>query len=156
MIQSAEKSEILDLVYRYAWLIDEKQFDEWLDLFTDDASYVVTTQENARAGLEFGPIMERKDTLRERIGEYKKLWWVDPAVTSHIVSNPLIEVTDSTHAEVKCYITLYRSEEHHVTELQGCAKCWLALEKREGEWKIRSFKAVFDADIIPGVLDIPV
>ncbi|GEM_PF-3569032 len=156
MHRSMEKEAILDLLHRYAWLIDEKKFDEWLDLFTDDATYVVTTQENARAGFEFGPIMERKDTLRERIGEYEKLWWVDPVVTSHLISNPLIEVVDSTRAEVKCYITLYRTEEDQVTELQGCAKCWLTLEKRDGAWKIRSFKAVFDAAIVPGVLDVPV
>ena len=33
------QSELADFVYREARLLDEKRFDEWYELFTDDARY---------------------------------------------------------------------------------------------------------------------
>lgn len=36
---AAERAEIENLLYTEARLLDERRFDEWLDLFTDDAIY---------------------------------------------------------------------------------------------------------------------
>jgi 3-phenylpropionate/cinnamic acid dioxygenase small subunit len=152
----AEKDRILEQLYRYAWLLDEKRFEEWLELFDEDASYVVTTQENVRCGYAFGPIMEKKESLAERLAELEKLWWVEPVVTSHLISNPIIELVGRGEARTQFHMTIYKTGEDRVSELFVCAKCWVRWRKTEKGWRIREFKAVLDSDVVPGVLEIPV
>ncbi len=151
-----EKSRILEQLCKYAWLLDERNFDQWLELFAEDASYVVTTQENVRCGHAFGPIMEKKSSLAERLAELKKLWWVEPVVTSRVISNVLVELTGAGEARTRFYMTIYKTSENQVSELFSCAKCWVSWRKIEGDWRIQEFKAVLDADVVPGVLEIPV
>jgi 3-phenylpropionate/cinnamic acid dioxygenase small subunit len=151
-----ERERILEQIYRYAWLLDEQRFEEWLEIFAEGASYVVTTEENVRCGYAFGPILERKETLRERLAERQHLWWVDPAVTSRSVSNPIVEVLGADQAQARFYMVLYKTREGQVTELFGCAKCFTAWRKIGDRWYIQEFRAVLDSGIILGVLDVPI
>ncbi|GBC82808.1 hypothetical protein HRbin10_01944 [bacterium HR10] len=149
-----ERERLLQQVYRYAWFLDEKQFDRWIELFAEGASYVVTTEENVRCGYAFAPIRESKETLRERLAEWQRLWWIDPAVTSRVIANPLVEAEGPIRARVRFYMMLYRTKDGHLTELVGCAKCSTLWEKEDDCWRLREFTAILDSGIIPGVLEI--
>lgn len=151
-----EKSQILELLSRYAWLVDARKFDEWLGLFAEDASYLVTTNENVQAGFKFGLIMETKKTLVERMVEWRKLWWTEPSVTSHIIGSPLIELIAPEDARADFYITIYKTREKQTTELLACGKCEALLRKTDGQWRIKGFRSVLDADVVPDQLDVPV
>ena len=45
------RSEIEQLLYHEAWLLDQGRLDEWLGLYTDDATYWIPLEANqAEAG----------------------------------------------------------------------------------------------------------
>ena len=43
------KEEIEELLYREAELLDERRFEDWLDLFTEDARYFMPMRRNVPA-----------------------------------------------------------------------------------------------------------
>src|SRR5207237_4759690 len=43
------KEEVEDLLYREAELLDERRYEEWLDLFTDDVQYWMPMRRNVPA-----------------------------------------------------------------------------------------------------------
>jgi hypothetical protein len=44
--QQALWLELLQFYIREAWLLDERKFEEWLDLFTDDVLYFMPRRKN--------------------------------------------------------------------------------------------------------------
>ena len=40
------RAEVEDLIYHEAYLLDEWRMEEWLELWVDDAEYVVPTNDN--------------------------------------------------------------------------------------------------------------
>src|SRR5262249_7350220 len=67
------KQEVEDFLYREAELLDERRYEEWLDLFTDDARYFMPMRRNVpadelereftREGTDENWFDEGKDTL---------------------------------------------------------------------------------------------
>ena len=48
---AADDAELIRLVYREARLIDEKRFDEWYELFAEDARYWIPLTRGQKSGL---------------------------------------------------------------------------------------------------------
>jgi len=49
-LQQALWLELMQFYIREAWLLDERKFKEWLDLFTDDVLYFMPRRKTCRAG----------------------------------------------------------------------------------------------------------
>ena len=58
------RARIEAFYYDYAAILDDKEFDRWPDLFTEDCFYRVTSRENVELGLEMldVPLDQRKAT----------------------------------------------------------------------------------------------
>ena len=88
-------------LYREARLIDERQFDEWLKLFTEDAVYWLPIDENAGPQAHLSLIYDDAHRLKERV---YRLAHTDfpaqspPSHTVHYVSN--VEVVPRRGADV--------------------------------------------------------
>ncbi len=71
------KEEIEAFLYHEAELLDERRYEEWLDLFTEDAHYFMPMRRNVphdepereftRAGTDVNWFDEGKDTLTRRV-----------------------------------------------------------------------------------------
>ena len=71
------KEEIEQFLYREAELLDERRYEEWLALFTEDAQYFMPMRRNVphdepereftRAGTDVNWFDEGKDTLTRRV-----------------------------------------------------------------------------------------
>ncbi|MGH7398567.1 MAG: aromatic-ring-hydroxylating dioxygenase subunit beta, partial [Candidatus Rokuibacteriota bacterium] len=94
------KEEIQDLLYREAELLDERRYEDWLDLFTEDVHYWVPMRRNVpsqdpaleftRAGLDVTWFDEGKDTLTRRVKQIRTgVHWAEepPSRVCHMVSN---------------------------------------------------------------------
>lgn len=61
-----------DLMNDYCELIDSDRLEEWLDLFTEDASYTVIPRENVEQNLPAAIILcPNKNVLRDRISSLR-------------------------------------------------------------------------------------
>ena len=91
--------EIVDFVYREARLLDERRFDEWYELFTDDAYYWIPSTPGQADGLNHVSLMyEDKLLLKLRVERLKnpKSYSQHPeSRPHHVLQRPEIESADA-------------------------------------------------------------
>lgn len=108
-----------------AELLDERRFDEWLDLLHEDIRYWMPIARNVRfdrsdveytrAGGEASWFDEGKDNLRKRVQQLKggDHWAEEPrSRTTHLVANVRLDATDGADLIVKSrfIVCAYRLE----------------------------------------------
>lgn len=80
--------EIEDFNTAYAAALDEQRLDDWAEMFTDDAFYVVISRENADRGMPVGLIYcENKGMIQDRAFALKNTEMFAPRYLRHIVGN---------------------------------------------------------------------
>jgi len=72
----------------YAAALDEQRLMDWVELFSDDALYVVLSRENFERNLPVGLIYcENKGMIRDRAFALKETAMFAPRYTRHLISN---------------------------------------------------------------------
>ena len=109
--QQALWLELMQFYIREAWLLDERKFKEWLDLFTDDVLYFMPRRKNVprrEAHRELTPLgdlailEEDKRYLEMRVArlETGMAWAEDPpSRTRHLIGN--LEAAPLENGEVR-------------------------------------------------------
>ena len=114
------RSEIEQFLYREAWLLDHGRLDEWLGLFTDDATYWIPLEANQADPLTTSSIVyddRRLLEVRVRQFQHPRAHARVPAPrTVHHVGN--VQVVEAKAHEVRVGSTLvlieYRRERQRV------------------------------------------
>lgn len=77
-----------DLMNDYCELIDSDRLEDWLDLFTEDASYTVIPRENVEQNLPAAIILcPNKNVLRDRISSLRNANEYNLHYDRHLVSS---------------------------------------------------------------------
>ncbi len=115
------RGEVEELYYLEAELLDDRRFDEWVDLFTDDARYWVPARQTTTTGEladefakpgEIAYMDESKRTLQMRVDKLRTgISWaeVPPSRTRHIVSNVRVRQNGGGEIEARSNFICYRS-----------------------------------------------
>jgi 3-phenylpropionate/cinnamic acid dioxygenase small subunit len=126
------KEEIETFLYREAELLDERRYEEWLDLFADDARYWMPMRRNVphddlereftREGLDVNWFDEGKDTLVRRVKQILTgVHWAEEPLsrTCHMVSNVQVATADpsATDIAVRSRFLIYRNRVETETDL---------------------------------------
>ncbi len=159
------KQEVEDFLYREAELLDERRYDEWLDLFTEDAHYWMPMRRNVphdepereftRAGDEVNWFDEGKDTLARRVRQIATgLHWAEepPSRICHMVSNvQVLEATPpgpaASEVTVKCRFLVYRNRLETETDVL-VGKREDRLRRVDGRWRIARRKVILDQSVL--------
>jgi 3-phenylpropionate/cinnamic acid dioxygenase small subunit len=151
--------ELMQFYIREAWLLDERKFEEWLDLFTDDVLYFMPRRKNvprrelARELTPLGDLAileEDKRYLAMRVArlETGMAWAEDPpSRTRHLVGNLVATARDHGEVEAKTAFLVYRSHletDHQL--LSGCRED--LLRKVDGAWKVARRTIILDANVL--------
>ena len=161
------KQEIEDVLYWEAELLDERRYEEWLDLFTEDARYWMPMRRNVpadepereftREGIDVNWFDEGKDTLARRVKQIRTgVHWAEqpPSRICHMVSNVQIlearadEAGEApTEVTVKSRFLLYRNRVETETDfLVGKREdVW---RRVNGDWRIARRKIVLDQSVL--------
>jgi biphenyl 2,3-dioxygenase beta subunit/benzene/toluene dioxygenase beta subunit len=126
--------ELSQFYFREARLLDERKFNEWVELFADDARYLVPTRSNrskrdrakevSPAGAVFH-VEDDKSYLRARVTRLESgMGWADEpsSRTRHLVGNIEVihQAESSGELEVLSSFIVYRSRgEHDQTTFAG-------------------------------------
>ena len=144
---------------REAWLLDERRFKEWLDLFTDDVLYFMPRRKNVprrEAHREVTPLgdlailEEDKRYLEMRVArlETGMAWAEDPpSRTRHLIGN--LEAAYSENGEVKARTAFLVYRSHLETDAQllsGYRED--VLRPVDGGWKVARRTIVLDANVL--------
>lgn len=122
--------EVQDFLYREAELLDERRYEAWLELFTDDAQYFMPMRRNVphdepereftRAGADVAWFDEGKDTLTRRVRQLRTgMHWAEEPLSRicHMVSNVQILHASDTEIGVKSRFLIYRNRVETETDL---------------------------------------
>jgi 3-phenylpropionate/cinnamic acid dioxygenase small subunit len=159
------KQEVEEFLYREAELLDERRYEGWLDLFTQDAHYWMPMRRNVprdepereftRHGTDVNWFDEGKDTLTRRVQQILTgVHWAEepPSRICHIVSNvQVLRATpmDASPSEVivKSRFLVYRNRVETETDLL-VGKREDLLRRVDGDWKIARRKIILDQNVL--------
>ena len=152
--------EVQQFLHREAELLDERRYEEWLDLFTDDARYFMPMRRNVphderereftREGLDVSWFDEGKDTLTRRVKQIRTgiHWAEEPASRiCHIVSNVQVLHAAGDEIGVKSRFLIYRNRVETETDIL-VGKREDLLRRANGDFKIAHRKIVLDQSVL--------
>jgi 3-phenylpropionate/cinnamic acid dioxygenase small subunit len=154
------KEEVEAFLYHEAELLDERRYEEWLDLFTDDVHYFMPLRRNVphdepereftRAGADVNWFDEGKDTLTRRVKQILTgIHWAEepPSRICHMVSNVQVVADGSAEVTVKSRFLVYRNRVETETDFL-VGKREDRLRRVNGGWKIARRKIVLDQNVL--------
>ncbi|HEY7652607.1 MAG TPA: 3-phenylpropionate/cinnamic acid dioxygenase subunit beta [Methylomirabilota bacterium] len=159
------KHAVEEFLYREAELLDERRYEEWLDLFTEDVHYWMPMRRNVprdepereftRAGADVNWFDEGKDTLTRRVQQILTgLHWAEepPSRICHVVANVQVlrarpEGPAPAEVEVKSRFIVYRNRVETETDFL-VGKREDLLRRVAGDWRIARRKIVLDQNVL--------
>ena len=159
------KAEIEDFLYREAELLDERRYEQWLELFTDDAHYWMPMRRNVphdaldreftREGADVNWFDEGKETLARRVSQLRTgVHWAEEPLSRicHMISNVQILRASPPGAvpsevAVKCRFLVYRNRVQTETDLL-IGKREDVLRRVDGHWMIARRMIVLDQSVL--------
>ena len=159
------RQEVEDFLYHEAELLDERRYEEWLALFTDDVHYWMPMRRNVpahelereftRDGRDVNWFDEGKDTLTRRVKQIATgVHWAEqpPSRICHMVSNVQIVQQRPEHGvteevAVKSRFLLYRNRVETETDFL-VGKREDLLRRVDGGWGIARRKIILDQSVL--------
>ena len=159
------KHEVEEFLYQEAEILDERRFEEWLQMLTDDIRYFMPMRRNVkfgeldreftREGQDINWFDEGKDTLARRVKQILTgIHWAEEPLSRicHTVSNVQVlkatpTVADPMEVSVKCRFMVYRNRVETETDFL-VGKREDTLRKEDGQWKIAQRKIVLDQNVL--------
>jgi 3-phenylpropionate/cinnamic acid dioxygenase small subunit len=152
--------QIEEFLYHEADLLDDRQFEAWLDLLTDDIRYWMPMRrnvkfddqesENTRELQDMNWFDEGKETLTQRVRQILTgVHWAEEPLSrvSHMVSNVRLLQATPEAVQVKCRFLIYRNRQQDETDF-FVGKREDTLRKIDGEWKIARRKVILDQSVL--------
>ena len=158
--------EVEEFLYAEADLLDERRFEEWLELLTEDVRYWMPMAKNFRFGeqereytrelRDVAWIDEGKITLSQRVQQLLTgIHWAEepPSRICHMVSNVQILRTSAngvappSEVTVRCRFLVYRNRVETETDVL-VGKREDVLRRVDGGWKIARRMVVLDQSVL--------
>jgi 3-phenylpropionate/cinnamic acid dioxygenase small subunit len=155
------QAEVTNLVFREAMLLDRRRWDDWIDLYTEDATYWVPAWANEEDTTNDPDTQLNLIYLRNRGGLEDRIFRIETRDsyasypldrTVHVVSNVLVENSegDIVEATANCLVHSY-GKKGSVTR-GGMYD--FTLTRINGDLKISRKKIVFIDDRLEGPIDV--
>ncbi len=146
---STLRQQVEDFLFREATLLDEWRLDEWSELFTEDARYVVPSTDLPEGDPEHDLVFIDDDIfrLRARVKRlnsrhaYREYPW---SRTRRFISNVQAQESDNGEISVKANLLVYRFRSGEEAPYVGSINYTLRWEN--GDLKIAYRRAVLDQE----------
>jgi 3-phenylpropionate/cinnamic acid dioxygenase small subunit len=154
-------AEVSDFLYQEADLLDQRRYQEWLDLLADDYQYAVplrmnvmyddvAEREDTRAGSEVCWFDEGKDTAELRVAQLAtgKHWAEEPVSrVTHLVTNIRLESAELPEVNLSCRFVVYRNRVADETDfLVGRRRD--RLRKTADGWRVVRRELLLDQSVL--------
>ena len=143
------EKEIIALLHRAARLADERHFEEWVGLFSEDGSYSAITHENFH---DQGLYLFKDDgieALKERAIFLMGFWKVPRGKTLHTITNIEVEPRDDDSVTARSYFTLFRTGDMEHSELHACGEYQDEFVHDNGQWLFKQRRVIVDSNVLP-------
>ncbi len=159
------KQDVEAFLYHEANLLDDRRYEEWLELLTDDVRYWVPMRRNVkfgelereftREGQDINWFDEGKTTLTQRVRQILTgVHWAEEPLSrlSHLVTN--VEITEATpsaadaeEVSLRCRFIIYRNRVATETDIL-VGRREDRLRRVDGEWRIAQRQVFLDQNVL--------
>jgi len=153
--------EIEEFLFHEARLLDERRFEEWKDLFTDDGIYWVPTQEGQEDGTDTHSIFyDDKSLLDHRVRRLRhplNYAQMPPSRTRHVIGNVVIEDDGGPGGEIRVRSSLVAVEYRRERQRVFAGDCRHRLRRDGGGFRIVSKRVdLADCDGVHEHMSVPI
>lgn len=130
--------EVINTVEQYAWSFDSNDMALMATLFHEQGrtSGVITGTE-----MGWGP-WTGAQTIAQELGNIRDQ---QTDTRRHVLTTPIFHALTEEHAELRCNLCLYASENGEASVLVTTGEYTAKLSKKDGIWKLDDLHAVLDA-----------
>jgi salicylate 5-hydroxylase small subunit len=160
-IEPALQARIAALYADYGAALDERRYDDWVALFTDDCRYVLQPRENHERGLPLATmLLEGRGMLKDRVYGITHTLFHAPYYQRHVFGPPRLLARDDgagvLHVEVS--YAVFRTRLNQPSEVFSVGRHIDRLAHEPGgEWLLFADKrVVFDSETILNSVIYPV
>ncbi len=149
--------ELSELQHRYVQTIDSDRLEQWPDFFTEDGTYKIISKENADRGLPVAIIYCRNQKMmRDRIVALRHANIYEAHSYRHSVGGLVIdEVNGDEVKTTSSYIVVNTGLAGDSTVYQaGCYQDTVV--KRDGAWRYKDKRVVYDTSRVQTLLATPI
>jgi 3-phenylpropionate/cinnamic acid dioxygenase small subunit len=156
--------EIEDFFYAEADLLDEREYDRWLELLTENIVYWMPMRKNVSYANRAKDITaeddvawfhDDKETLRKRVKQIQTgIHWADEPISrvAHVITNirltePISSLDEGASATTKCRFIVYRNRLESETDLL-VGRREDTLTRERGQLKIARRKIILDQSVL--------
>ena len=165
MAQLLLERDVANFLYHEAEVLDERRYEEWLNLLAEDIRYWMPIRRNVklgelereftREGQDVNWFDEGKDTLTRRVQQILTgVHWAEEPLSRlcHMVSNVQLldaqpSVLEPSDVTVKSRFLIYRNRVETETDIL-VGKREDVLRRVDGAWKICRRKIVLDQNVL--------
>lgn len=152
--------EIEEFLFHEARLLDDRRFEDWMDLFTEDAVYWVPSQEGQDNPVDTASIFHDNRQLMEvrirRLRHPANYAQRPPSRTRHLVTNVVLDGVDDATGELHVTSNLLMAEYRDDDQRVYAAGVRYRLRRADGALRI-AWKRVdlINCDAAHGFMSIP-
>ena len=142
----------------YAAALDEQRLMDWVELFDDNALYVVLSRENFERDLPVGLIYcENKGMIRDRAFALKETAMFAPRYMRHLIANLTVEAeaSDGTIAARANYVVLQVLFDRPDATLHQVGTYYDRFRRTAKGLKLIERRCVYDNLLVPNALCLP-
>jgi anthranilate 1,2-dioxygenase small subunit len=144
---------------RYAAALDEQRLADWIEMFTDDALYVVISRENFDRGLPAGLIYcDSKAMIRDRALALKETTMFAPRYLRHLVGNLAVlgEERDGSIKATANYVLFQVQFDRPDAKVHQVGVYRDVLRREDGQLKLAERRCVYDSLLVDNAMCLPV
>jgi salicylate 5-hydroxylase small subunit len=154
----------LDALYAdYAAALDEARYEDWLDLFAGECSYLLQPRENHERGLPLATLaLESRGMLLDRIHGITRTLFHAPYYQRHVIG-PLRVVGRGDEAgrewfDVHAAYAVFRTRVHQPSEVFNVGRYMdrVVRDPSDGALRFSVKRAIFDSETVPNSLIYPI
>ena len=153
---SAAHADAVALLDEYVDCIDGDRLEEWLELFTEDATYRVLPRENLEQNLPASLILcTGKKMLRDRIVSLRNANLYNPHYDRHFVSNVRARPEDGGGWQLSANYAVYQTSHEGQSRLFSVGGYRDRLRAEDGRLLFCEKLVIVDTFAIPSMLATP-
>ncbi len=143
----------------YAAALDEQRLADWVEMFTDDAFYIVISRENADKGMPVGLIYcDSKGMIYDRAFALEKTAMFAPRYLRHIIGNLQI-LGEDQHGAIRArsnYVVIQVLYDRPEAKLHQVGVYHDVFRRVDGVLKLAERRCIYDNLLVDNALCLPV
>jgi salicylate 5-hydroxylase small subunit len=149
--------EISQLNAKYASVVDQSLWNDWIDLFVEDCVYKIQPRENFERGFPLATLsLLSKGMLKDRAYGISETLFHDPYYQRHVIGLPLIHEIKDQIIYCESNYAVFRTKLSQETTVYNVGRYIDELLITDHGLKIKSRLCIYDSEMIPNSLIYPI